>query len=220
MNQANAPYLLIVYYSANGSCAALAKELHAAAGKRIRACGALPNQSEGFAVRLRQLPRVSANIEAADPPVPDTGPPYCTQEDLAQCAGLLLGTPTRFGNMAASVKYFLDSSVNAWVNGDLIDKPFGLFTSSSSMHGGQESTLLSSAIPLLHHGMIYVGIPYSEEALNTTTTGGTPYGASHLASEAAGSTLSAEEKTIATTLADRIVDILYRLHGSNDRSKT
>lgn len=211
------PYLLIVYYSAKGSCAALAKTLFDQANLSASKLASVDTQENAslnpfkLSVRLRQLPRVSAGFDQEVSAVPAEGPPYCTQDDLANCSGLLLGTPTRFGNMAASVKYFLDSSVNAWVNGDLIDKPFGLFTSSSSLHGGQESTLLSAAIPLIHHGMVYVGIPYSEDRLNTTSTGGTPYGSSHLASEEAGNKLSDDEIEICRTQADRIVRMTVRL---------
>ena len=202
-------YLLIVYYSVNGSCAALARELQLSAQQAASADKQTPLE-----IRLRQLPRVSATCEAVDDPVPADGPPFCTQDDLAACSGLLLGSPTRFGNMAAPVKYFLDGSVNAWVNGDLIDKPFGLFTSSASMHGGQESTLLSMAIPLLHQGMIFAGIPYSEARLNSTQTGGTPYGASHVAGEAKGSQLSDDEKAIANAQAVRMVSLIRRLAGN------
>lgn len=162
------PYVLILYYSRNGATAALAQQL-ARGVERV----------SGIEARLRTVPPVSPDCEASLPDIPPTGATYCSKDDLRQCAGLLLGSPTRFGNMAAPLKHFLDSASDLWLNGDLIDKPAGVFTSTASLHGGQESTLLSMMIPLLHQGMVLAGIPYSEAGLNQTQAGGTPYGASH-----------------------------------------
>lgn len=164
-----APYILILYYSRNGATQNMALQI------------ARGVEQAGLEARLRTVPQVSPTCEAVDEPIPDTGAVYCTSDDLKHCAGLLLGSPTRFGNMAAPLKYFLETTGDLWFNGDLIGKPAGVFTSSASLHGGQESTLLSMMLPLLHQGMLISGIPYSESALNETQTGGTPYGSSHWA---------------------------------------
>ncbi|OYV56032.1 MAG: NAD(P)H:quinone oxidoreductase, type IV [Legionella sp. 21-45-4] len=164
------PYVLILYYSRTGAVAQLAQQI--ARGVE---------QVEGIQARLRTVPPLSPTTEAVDPVVPKTGAPYVTLADLSQCAGLALGSPTRFGNMAAPLKYFIDSTSALWMTGDLIDKPACVFSSSSSLHGGQESTLLSMMLPLFHHGMVLMGLPYSEPALTQTTTGGTPYGVTHVA---------------------------------------
>lgn len=163
-----APYILILYYSHHGNTRRLAQTI--ARGVVL----------EDVEAKLRTVPKVSNVCEATESDIPETGDLFCTQDDLRHCSGLLLGSPTRFGNMAAPMKYFWDSTASLWLNGDLIDKPAGVFTSSSSMHGGQESTLLTMMMPLLHHGMIITGIPYSQEALQITRWGGTPYGASHV----------------------------------------
>ena len=164
------PYVLVLYYSRQGATAAMAQ--HIARGiERV----------SGVAARLRTVPAVSATCEKSEDDIPSDGPLYCELEDLRDCAGMVMGSPTRFGNMAAPLKYFIDQTSTLWLSGTMIDKPAAVFTSSSSMHGGQESTLLSMLLPLLHHGMIVAGLPYSETGLMSTTSGGTPYGASHWA---------------------------------------
>src|SRR6202021_3660736 len=160
--------ILVVYYSRSGSTAELARHV-------ARGIEAVP----GAIAKLRTVPPVSAESEAAPKPVPESGAPYATLDDLRQCDGLLLGSPTRFGNMAAPLKFFLDGTSALWVSGALADKPAAVFTSTQSLHGGQEATLLSMMLPLLHHGMYLVGLPYTEQALTATQSGGTPYGASH-----------------------------------------
>jgi len=164
------PYILVLYYSRHGATKNLALRL-------ARGIEQVP----GIEARIRTVPPVSPDHEASIAPVPDEGAIYCTKDDLAGCAGLLLGSPTRFGNMAAPLKYFLDTTADLWVAGKLVNKPAGVFTSTGSMHGGQESTLLSMMLPLLHHGMVLTGIPYTEPELHTTESGGTPYGVSHFA---------------------------------------
>jgi len=161
------PYVLVLYYSRHGKTAQMAK--HIARGV----------EKSGMEARLRTVPPVSAETEASLPEIPAEGALYCTVDDLKHCSGLLLGSPVRFGNMAAPLKYYLDNTSPLWLTGALINKPAGVFTSSSSLHGGQESTLLSMALPLLHQGMVFAGIPYSEAGLLQTESGGTPYGASH-----------------------------------------
>ena len=170
----NTPYILILFYSRYGATEKMAQTL-------ARGVEQLELNGRRIEARLRTVPSVSATTEASEPQVPASGATYCSEDDLRHCSGLILGSPTRFGNMAAALKYFIDSTGALWSSGALIDKPFATFTSTSSLHGGQESTQLSMALPLLHHGMIYCGIPYSEAALSTTTTGGTPYGATTLA---------------------------------------
>ncbi|MFZ1392353.1 MAG: NAD(P)H:quinone oxidoreductase, partial [Dokdonella sp.] len=164
------PDVLVLYYSRNGKVAQLA---------RFVARGV--EEVDGMRARLRSVPPVAPVTESAQPPVPEDGAPYVSREDLDECIGLVLGSPTRFGNMAAPLKHFIDSTAAEWASGTLVGKPAGVFTSTATMHGGQESTLLSMITPLLHHGMLIVGIPFTEAALNRTTTGGTPYGASHVA---------------------------------------
>jgi NAD(P)H dehydrogenase (quinone) len=192
--------ILVLYYSRYGSTAKLAAQV----------CRGI-NSVEGAAARLRTVPPVSAETQRLRADVPDDGPPYASQSDLAECSGLVLGSPTRFGNMAAALKYFLDATGGAWVNGDLEGKPAAVFTSTSSLHGGQETTLISMALPLLHHGMLLVGVPYSEPALNTTRSGGTPYGASHVAYTQTATDLTAEEKACAQSLGKRVAKIAMRL---------
>ncbi len=195
--------ILILYYSRHGSTARLAEQI---------ARGV--NAVDGCNARVRTVPPVSTTAEASSPPVPDDGPPYATQADLDECGGLIMGSPTRFGNMAAALKYFLDGTGADWLSGTLSGKPAGVFTSTSSMHGGQESTLLTMALPLLHHGMLLVGVPYSEAALSQTVTGGTPYGASHLAPEQTATEPSDDEAAIAKALGRRVADIALQLrHG-------
>jgi len=185
-------YVLILYYSRNGATARMAAEL------------ARGVESTGIAARLRTVPTVSPDTEASLPPVPDEGAPYCTSDDLRDCAGLLLGSPTRFGNMASPLRYFLDQTSDIWLEGSLSGKPAAVFTATGSLHGGQESTLISMMLPLLHHGMVIAGIPYSEAALTHTRSGGTPYGASHWSGGSDGGTLSEDEITLCRALGGRI----------------
>jgi NAD(P)H dehydrogenase (quinone) len=194
------PYILILYYSRYGATLAMAKQI--ARGVE---------QAGNIEARLRTVPAVSPVTEASEPSIPNEGAIYCSESDLKNCAGLILGSPTRFGNMAAPLKYFLDGTSNAWVNGDLIDKPAAVFTSTSTLHGGQESTLLSMMLPLIHQGMIITGIPYSEAALSSTKTGGSPYGASHLATGADAQTLSDDEITLCQALGKRVAKIALQL---------
>jgi len=165
--------------------------------------------------RLRTVPPVSPDTEASVPAVPDSGAIYCSEDDLRHCAGLVIGSPTRFGNMAAPLKYFLDGTGSLWASGALIDKPAGAFTSSSSLHGGQETTILSMALPLLHHGMVFCGIPYSELGLNTTTSGGTPYGVSHHAGADNKNPVTEVEQQLRLTQGKRIGTLALKLHADN-----
>lgn len=188
--------ILVLYYSRNGATRELA-----------RAIGRGVDSVPGTQARIRTVPPVSTVCEATRPDIPDDGPPYAELRDLAECAGLALGSPTRFGNMAAALKYFLDGTTPQWLSGTLAGKPACVFTSTGSLHGGQESTLLSMMLPLLHHGMLIVGLPYTESALMSTTSGGTPYGASHVAGVSGGNNptpLSSDEKTLAHALGARL----------------
>ena len=191
--------ILVLYYSRNGAVANLARQV----ARGVEESGAL--------VRLRTVPPVAAITQQAAPPVPDEGAPYVTRQDLAECSGLLLGSPTRFGNMAAPLKHFLDGLGAEWVSGTLVGKPAAVFTATSTMHGGQESTLLSMMLPLLHHGAMVLGIPFTEAALNTTTSGGTPYGASHVSGVDGQRMLSADEKLLARALGRRVAQVALRL---------
>lgn len=192
--------ILVLYYSHHGAVRDLAR--HIAQGIE---------QVPGTAARLRTVPKVSAICEATEDSVPSSGAPYVEQRDLEECVGLALGSPTRFGNMAAPMKYFLDSTSGAWLKGALAGKPGTVFTSSSSYHGGQESTLLSMMLPLLHHGMLIVGIPYTEPALSATTTGGSPYGASHISGSDGLTTCSEHERQLAIALGHRLAEIAQKL---------
>ena len=192
--------VLVLYYSRKGATEALAREV----------CKGIDSVN-GMAARLRTVPTVSAVTEATEDAVPDEGPPYATNADLDECAGLVMGSPTHFGNMAASLKHFLDGTVADWFRGVLVGKPAGVFASTGSLHGGQESTLLSMSIPLLHHGMIIVGLPYTEQALSTTTTGGTPYGPTHVTWNRDPDSLSDEEKELCRALGERVAEIAKRL---------
>jgi len=185
--------ILVLYYSRHGSTARLAAQV----GRGI-------NGVDGANARLRTVPPVSADTHASVPEIPDDGAPYASLDDLADCAGLVMGSPTRFGNMAAPLKYFLDGTSADWLAGTLRGKPAGLFTSTGSLHGGQETTLLSMALPLIHHGMLLVGVPYTEAALSTTRRGGTPYGASHVAYDPGAVEPTKEEKIIASALGARV----------------
>lgn len=195
------PTVLVLYYSRGGRTAALARQ--AARGV----------ESAGGVARLRTVPPVAATTTVAAPPVPSDGPPYAELADLVESDALLIGSPTRFGNMAAPLKHFLDSTSELWLAGRLVDKPAGVFTATSSAHGGQESTLLSMQLPLLHHGMLIVGVPYTETALFETRTGGSPYGASHLATDW-NTALSKEENDVARALGARVTRIAARLKNA------
>ncbi|MDX1453550.1 MAG: NAD(P)H:quinone oxidoreductase [Oleiphilaceae bacterium] len=192
------PYILVLYYSRQGSTRHLAMQI------------ARGVEQAGLEARVRTVPAVSPNTEASEPAVPSEGAVYCTEDDLANCAGLALGSPTRFGNMAAPMKYFLDGTSGLWMSGALIGKPACVFTSSASLHGGQESTLLSMMTPLLHHGMLICGLPYSADALNATRTGGTPYGVSHFAPEG-DSTLSEHETELCQIQGKRLAEAALKL---------
>lgn len=192
--------ILIVYYSRHGHTAQLARRIARGVG-----------QVEGMRARLRQVPPVAPVTEVSAPPVPDSGAPYVTHQDLAECAGLILGSPTRFGNMAAALKHFLDGTAAEWASGLLVGKPAAVFTSTGTLHGGQESTLLSMLLPLLHHGMLIVGLPFTEPAIHTTRSGGTPYGASHLAGNHNEFDISDDEHALAVALGRRVADVAHRL---------
>jgi NAD(P)H dehydrogenase (quinone) len=192
--------ILVLYYSRYGHTAQLA---------RLIARGV--EEVPGMHARLRQVPPVAPVTEVAQPPEPDDGAPYVTRADLADCAGLALGSPTRFGNMAAPLKYFLDSTGAEWASGALVGKPAAVFTSTSTMHGGQESTLLTMALPLLHHGMLLLGLPFTEAALSATQSGGTPYGASHVAGVTGDNPISDHERELARALGRRLADTARKL---------
>ena len=192
--------ILVLYYSRHGATEALAREI---------ARGV--DSVQGTASRLRTVPAVSAVSESIEDSVPSEGPPYVVVDDLKECAGLLLGSPTRFGNMAAALKYFLDGTGSDWLGGSLAGKPAGLFTSTSTLHGGQETTPLSMMLPLLHHGMLIVGLPFTESDLSTTTTGGGPYGASHVTWNRDADALSDEEKRLARALGARVANAALKL---------
>lgn len=186
------PYVLVLYYSRNGATRALARQI------------ARGVEEAGLEARLRTVPAISTVCEATEPEVPDTGAVYCTEADLANCAGLALGSPTRFGNMAAPMKYFIDSTSSLWLSGALIDKPACVFSSTSSLHGGQESTLLSMMLPLLHHGMVLAGLPYSATELLDTRSGGTPYGATHVSGSDGKAKLDEHEVALALQQGKRL----------------
>jgi len=203
------PFVLILYYSRYGATAKMAQAI---------ARGVEQAQLQNFSIeaRLRTVPAVSPNNEASEPAIPTEGAVYCTEEDLRDCSGIILGSPTRFGNMAGALKHFLDGTGALWSGGDLIDKPFATFTSTSSMHGGQETTQLSMALPLLHHGMLYCGLPYSEPALSTTTSGGTPYGASHVTGADGSLPLSNDEEDLCVALGKRVGRLAMQLRLGQD----
>ena len=192
--------ILIVYYSRTGKVAQLARAI-------ARGVGEVP----GAQARVRSVPPVAPVTQTAQPPVPNDGAPYATLDDLRECAGLIFGSPTRFGNMAAPLKYFLDSTVAEWASGSLVGKPAAFFTSTATMHGGQETTLLSMMMPLLHHGALIVGIPYTEAALNQTASGGTPYGASHVSGVDGDKTITDHERELARALGRRVATIATKL---------
>jgi NAD(P)H dehydrogenase (quinone) len=196
------PEILVLYYSRGGSVARLARQIARGIG-----------EVDGMQARLRSLPPVATVTQTAQPPEPEDGAPYVEKRDLAECAGLLLGSPTRFGNMAAPVKHFLDTLGAEWASGTLVGKPAAAFTSTATMHGGQESTLLTMLVPLLHHGCVIAGIPFTESALSTTRTGGTPYGASHVAGAHDSPELSDDEAQLARALGRRIAALARQLQA-------
>jgi NAD(P)H dehydrogenase (quinone) len=192
--------ILVLFYSRQGATAELARQV----------CRGIDAVADARS-KLRTVPAVTTVIDKPQPVVPDTGPPYATHEDLIACDGLVLGSPTRFGNMAAPLKYFLDGTSSLWVSGALAGKPAGVFTSTKTHHGGQEATLLSMLVPLLHHGMVIVGLPYTEPALTATRSGGTPYGASHVAHDAEAPRLTDDERTLAQALGRRVADLAVKM---------
>ncbi len=194
------PEILVLYYSRGGSVAKLAQQVARGVG-----------EVDGMSARLRTVPPVAVVTQQAAPPEPVEGAPYAHARDLQECAGLLLGSPTRFGNMAAPLKHFIDGLGAEWASGTLVDKPAGVFTSTATQHGGQESTLLSMQVPLLHHGCVIVGIPFTEPALSTTRSGGSPYGASHVAGGDNDSQLTDEEAVLARALGRRVASIARRM---------
>ena len=193
--------ILVLYYSVGGSVRRMA-ELVAEGVERV----------PGAAASLRTVPKVAPVTQQAQPGIPPEGAPYCELKDLERCAGLALGSPTRFGNMAAPLKHFLDGTSALWLAGGMVDKPAGVFTTTSSNHGGQETTLISMIVPLIHHGMLWVGVPFTEDALFETRTGGSPYGATQVATEW-NSTLSRHEEDVARALGERVARIASRLAG-------
>ncbi len=188
-------YLLVLYYSRTGSVQQMAQ--HVARGI----------EATGMEARIRTVPPVSPTTEAVDPAIPDSGALYVTLDDLKHCAGLAIGSPTRFGNMAAPLKYFIDQCSGLWLDGSLVNKPATVFSSTASLHGGQESTLLSMMLPLFHLGFILLGVPYTENDLNTTHTGGTPYGSTHIANEEQKNKLSAEEARLCFAQGKRLAEV-------------
>ena len=195
----SAPYILVLYYSRHGATAEMARQI------------ARGVEQGGLEARLRCVPAVSAECAAVSAEVPEEGAIYATLDDLKHCAGLVMGSPTRFGNMAAPLKHFLDSTSNLWLTGELVGKPAGVFTSTASLHGGQESTQLSMLLPLLHHGMLVCGLPYSETALLETRGGGTPYGASHHAGSDGKRALDEHETTLCRALGQRLAQTAQKL---------
>lgn len=198
----SASYILVLYYSRHGATAEMARQI--ARGVELG----------GLEARLRTVPSVSAECEAVAPEIPTEGAPYASLDDLKNCAGIALGSPTRFGNMAAPLKYFLDGTSGLWLTGALVGKPAGVFTSTASLHGGQESTLLSMMLPLLHHGMLITGLPYSESALLETRGGGTPYGASHHAGNDGKRALDEHEIALCRALGQRLAQTAAKLESS------
>ena len=194
--------ILVLYYSRYGAVKTMAQ---------LVARGV--EQVPGMAARLRTVPPVSANCEATAPAIPDSGAPYAEPRDLEECIGVALGSPTRFGNMAAPMKYFWDATSELWLKGSLAGRPAAVFTSTASLHGGQETTLVSMMLPLLHHGMVIVGLPYTEPELMTTSTGGGPYGASHIARQQGAASISDEERRLAVALGRRLATIAVKLRA-------
>lgn len=195
--------ILVLYYSQGGAVRSMAQLI-------ARGIESVP----GAKARIRTVPKVSANCEATESDIPASGDPYAELNDLEECAGLALGSPTRFGNMAAPMKYFLDGTSGLWLKGALINKPACVFTSSGSLHGGNETTLLTMMLPLMHHGMIMLGLPYSEPALSSTSSGGTPYGASHIGGAMDDKPISDEEKKLCIALGRRLAETALKLATS------
>jgi NAD(P)H dehydrogenase (quinone) len=195
-------YILVLYYSRHGAVKQMAQYI----ARGIES-------ATGMEARIRTVPPVSPSIEATDPVIPESGAPYATLDDLKNCAGLALGSPTRFGNMAAPMKYFIDQCSNLWLSGSLVNKPAVVFTSTASLHGGQETTLLSMMLPLFHLGFMLLGIPYTELDLNTTQTGGTPYGASHSAGTAGKNPITDEEQRLCIAQGKRLADLCIKLRA-------
>lgn len=194
--------ILVLYYSLHGHTAAMARQI----ARGI-------DEVENASARLRTIPPVSDGVQQRSPPVPEDGPPWARKEDLVECAGLIMGSPTRFGNMAAALKYFIDGTAAEWYSGKLSGKPAAVFTSTASLHGGQESTLLSMMLPLLHHGMVLVGLPFTEPGLIKTAGGGTPYGASHYSGWAGDRELDSFESALCRALGRRVAELAIRLQG-------
>ncbi len=192
--------ILVLYYSQGGAVRSMAQLI----ARGIESVA-------GAKARIRTVPKVSANCEATEPDIPTSGDPYVELQDLEECIGLALGSPTRFGNMAAPMKYFLDGTTSLWLKGALINKPAAVFTSSGSMHGGNETTLLTMMLPLMHHGMIMVGLPYSEHALSSTASGGTPYGASHIGGAMDDRAITEDEKQLCIALGKRLAQTALKL---------
>lgn len=192
----NSKYVLVLYYSRTGKTKELA-ELIARGIKSVN----------GITAKIRTVPSISETTKQTLPEVPEDGHPYASLDDVENCSGIVVGSPTRFGNMAAPLKYFIDQTSGLWMKGALINKPAGFFTSTSTMHGGQESTLLSMMIPFLHHGCLIVGIPYSNESLSMTKSGGTPYGASHVAGASNENQITQEEKNLCMSLGSRVAQL-------------
>lgn len=192
--------ILVLYYSRNGATAELARHV-------CRGVESVP----GGRARLRTVPAVTTMVTTPEAAIPESGPPYATHADLLECAGLILGSPTRFGNMAAPLKHFIDGTSALWLSGGLKNKPAAVFTSTQTMHGGQETTLLSMMLPLLHHGMYLVGLPFTEAALTQTQRGGSPYGASHVAMNESSVQLSDEEKRLAQLLGERVATLAVKI---------
>ena len=192
--------ILVLYYSQGGAV----KEMAQLIARGVESVA-------GIKARIRTVPKVSTNCEATEPEIPNSGDPYCELQDLEECVGIALGSPTRFGNMAAPMKYFLDGTTSLWLKGTLIGKPSCVFTSTGSMHGGNESTLLTMMLPLMHHGMIMVGLPYSEPALANTQSGGTPYGASHVGGALDDKKITDDEKKLCMALGKRLAETALKL---------
>ena len=192
--------ILVLYYSQGGAVREMAQLI----ARGIESVS-------GIKARIRTVPKVSANCEATEPDIPNSGDPYVELRDLEECIGLALGSPTRFGNMAAPMKYFLDGTAGLWLKGTLIGKPASVFTSSGSMHGGNETTLVTMMLPLMHHGMLMVGLPYSEPELSSTQTGGTPYGASHIGGTMDDKAISADERKLCLALGKRLAEAALKL---------
>jgi NAD(P)H dehydrogenase (quinone) len=192
--------ILVLYYSQGGAVREMGQLI-------ARGVGSV----SGAQARIRTVPKVSANCEATEPEIPNSGDPYCELQDLEECAGLALGSPTRFGNMAAPMKYFLDGTAGLWLKGALIGKPACVFTSSGSMHGGNETTLITMMLPLMHHGMLIVGLPYSEPELSATISGGTPYGASHIGGAMDDKKITDDEKKLCIALGKRLAETALKL---------